>query len=328
MHQSLPELALSEIDLTSSIAGVPLQSPIIINAMTGGAPEVEAINRDLAALAAELGLAMAVGSQTAALKEPAVAPTYSVVREANPHGIILANLSAEATVTQARTAVAMVGANLLQIHLNAPQELQMAEGDRNFRGQLGRIAAVAEALEVPVVVKECGFGLSREVVRHLHQAGVRVVDISGRGGTNFAWIEVSRSGTQEADPGLIHWGIPSACALAEAAALNLPGLDLIGSGGIAYGSQAAKALALGARAVGVAGALLRHHQEGGLAAARSYLQQLHRDLRTTMLLAGATNPSDLHHRPVVLTGEVGEWCRLRGVDVTALANRSKGVEPS
>ncbi|MFZ5813674.1 MAG: type 2 isopentenyl-diphosphate Delta-isomerase [Bacillota bacterium] len=322
VHQSLPELALDEIDLSSSIAGVRLASPVIINAMTGGAPGVEAINRELATLAAELGLAMALGSQTAGLKEPEVARTYRVVREVNPHGVILANVSAEASLEQARAAVAMVGADLLQVHLNAPQELQMAEGDRDFRGQLERIARLVEGLAVPVLVKECGFGLSREAARLLHGAGVRAVDVSGRGGTNFAWIEMARREAEERDPGLEQWGIPTACALAEVVALGLPGLEVVASGGIVYGSEAAKALALGARAVGVAGAVLARQQAGGIAAARRYLRGLLGDLKRAVLLAGAGALPALQRRPVVLTGGVGEWCRLRGVDVAALANRT------
>lgn len=322
VHQSLPELAVEQVDLSTSLAGVELSSPVIINAMTGGAPGVEAINRELATVAGELGLAMALGSQTAGLKEPEVAGSYRVVRQVNPHGVILANLSAEASVERARAAVEMVGANLLQIHLNAPQELQMAEGDRDFRGQLANIARLVEALPVPVVVKECGFGLSKETARLLYQAGVRAVDVSGRGGTNFAWIEMARRHAEDADPGLEQWGIPTACALAEVAALELPGLDIVASGGITYGSEAAKALAMGARAVGVAGAVLKRQQAGGMEEARRYLQRLLADLRAAVLLAGARDLPSLRRKPVVLTGGVGQWCQIRGVDLPGLANRA------
>lgn len=321
MHHSLPELALEQIDLRTSIAGIPLRSPVLINAMTGGAPGVETINRDLAAVARELGLAMALGSQTAGIKEPAVARSYAVVREVNPDGVIIANLSAEATVEKARTAIDMVGANLLQIHLNAPQELVMPEGDRDFRGMLANIGRLVAALPVPVLVKECGFGMSSETVRRLYDAGVRAVDISGRGGTNFAWIEAQRRPDPDIDPGLQQWGIPTACALAEAASLGLADLDIVASGGITWGSDAAKALALGARAVGVAGAVLRRHQAGGIDAARAYLKALLGDLACATLLCGAPDLHGLQRRPLVITGETGQWCRLRGVDLERFARR-------
>jgi len=322
VHHSLPELSLEEIDLTTTIAGVRLGQPVLINAMTGGAEGVTAVNRDLAAAAAELGLAMAVGSQTAGLRDPAVAESYRVVRRVNPKGIILANVGSDATPEQARAAVEMVEADLLQIHLNAPQELRMPEGDRDFRGRLEAIARMVEEAPVPVVVKECGFGVSRDVAVLLHQAGVRAVDVSGRGGTNFAWIEMRRRGAEERDPGLESWGIPSACALAEVLSLDAPGLEVIASGGIRYGSDAAKALALVARAVGIAGAVLEKQQSGGLQAAHRYLEGVLADLRVAVLLTGSASLAELRKRPVVLTGLVGEWCRLRGVDLVALANRS------
>lgn len=321
MHQSLPEIGLAGVDLSTSVAGVALSNPVIINAMTGGAAAVTAINRDLAAIAAELGLAMAVGSQTAGLKEPETTASYRVVREANPRGVVIANLGADATPDTARRAVDMLEADLLQIHLNAPQELLMPEGDREFQGQLERIGRLAAALAVPVLVKECGFGLSRESARQLHAVGVRAVDVSGRGGTNFAWIEAQRGEEPDLDPGLLQWGIPTACALSEVCALGLPGLDVVASGGIAHGSAAAKALALGACAVGVAGPVLRHHQTGGAAAAGRYLQGLLRDLRRAALLCGAATVAELGRRPVVITGETAAWLRLRGVCLESLARR-------
>ncbi len=323
MHQSLPELALDQIDLATSVAGVPLKSPVIINAMTGGAAGVADINRELGQLAAELGLAMAVGSQTAGLREPETAPSYQVVRQVNPSGVLIANVSTGAVLDDARRAVDMLQASLLQVHLNAPQELVMPEGDRDFRGQLARIEELVRSLEVPVLVKECGFGLSGESVRQLHEVGVRAVDVSGRGGTNFAWIESQRSEDAEPDPGLLHWGIPTACALAEAATMGLEGLDVVASGGIVHGSDGAKALALGARAVGVAGAVLRRLQAGGSAAARTYLQGLLSDLKRAALLCGAGSVEQLRSRPVVILGETRNWCDLRGVPLTWLARRTQ-----
>jgi isopentenyl-diphosphate delta-isomerase len=320
VHQSLPEAALDQVDLRTAVGGVPLQTPVIINAMTGGASGVMVINRDLALVARELGIPMALGSQSAGLKEPETRDSYRVVREVNPDGVIIANVSAGTGVDDARRAVEMVEADLLQVHLNAPQELVMREGDRDFRGQVEAIATLVEALPIPVVVKECGFGLSRESARQLHAVGVRTIDLSGRGGTNFAWIEAERR-DEEVDPGLIEWGIPTPCALLEVAALGLPELDVIASGGIRWGSEAAKALALGARAVGLAGAVLKRQQEGGAKAALAYLQGLLRDLRCTILLAGATSVAELQRAPVVVTGWTAEWAERRGVNLQALANR-------
>lgn len=320
MHRSLPELALDQIDLTTYVGGLRCARPVLINAMTGGANAVAEINRDLALLAAELELPMAVGSQTAGIREPEVADSYRVVRRVNPGGVILANVGAGAALDDALRAVDMLEANGLQLHLNAPQELVMPEGDRDFRGQLAGVEALVLRAGVPVIVKECGFGVSKETARQLYDVGVRAIDVSGRGGTNFAWIEGQRGG-EDLDPGLEAWGIPTAAAVAEVANLALPGLDLIASGGISYGSEAARALALGAAAVGVAGAVLRARALGGIDRARAYLTGLLADLVRAMLLSGAPNVAAMQRRPVVITGQTGEWCRLRGVDLVRLANR-------
>jgi isopentenyl-diphosphate delta-isomerase len=320
VHQSLPEAALEQVDLASSIGGVALAQPVLINAMTGGASGVTAINRDLALAARELGIPMAVGSQSAGLKEPETRDSYRVVRQVNPDGVILANVSAGTGLAAARQAVEMIEADLLQVHLNAPQEIVMREGDRDFRGQVEAIASLVEGLPVPVVVKECGFGLSQESARQLYAVGVRVIDLSGRGGTNFAWIEAERGGMTR-DPGLLGWGIPTPAALLEVAALGLSGLDLIASGGIRWGSEAAKALAGGARAVGLAGAVLQAQQAGGVEGVVAYLRSFLWDLRAATLLAGATSLAELQRAPLVVTGWTAQWAARRGVDLDGLARR-------
>ncbi|OTA40209.1 MAG: hypothetical protein A6D92_21520 [Symbiobacterium thermophilum] len=149
VNHSLPELALAEIDLTTSVAGVRLAQPVVINAMTGGADDVTAINRDLAAVAADLGLAMAVGSQTAGLRDPAVADSYRVVRRVNPKGIILANVGSDATPEQARAAVEMVEADLLQIHLNAPRSCACPRATGTSGGGWRRSAASSRRCRSP-----------------------------------------------------------------------------------------------------------------------------------------------------------------------------------
>jgi isopentenyl-diphosphate delta-isomerase len=324
VHRSLPELSLDQIDLSTTLGTVPLAHPVLINAMTGGAPGLEVINRDLAEAAGVLGVAMAVGSQTAALRDPQVAHTYRIVRSTNPKGVIIANVGAGVELDDARRAVEMIEANLLQIHLNAPQELVMAEGDRDFRGQLARMEQMVSRLSVPVIVKECGFGLARESIMQLQQIGVRIVDVAGRGGTNFAWIEAMRI-ERPIDPGLEAWGLPTAAALAESLAARDGELAVIASGGIRRGSEGAKALAMGADAVAIAGPVLAAQQEGGALGAATYLQNILHEMRCAALLCGAQNLSALHQVPVVITGTIGEWCRLRGVPVEGWARRGRNV---
>jgi isopentenyl-diphosphate delta-isomerase len=318
VHNSLPELSFDDICISSSIQNIALRVPVIVNSMTGGVPATEKINRDLADIAASLGAAMAVGSQTLGLDDSSLERTYRIARLRNPDGVIIANINAFATIHQANAAIDMVEADLLQIHLNAPQEVIMKEGARNFRGQLKRIEEIVLHSPVPVIVKECGFGLSRESVKRLYDVGVRAIDVSGRGGTNFARIEAERQGIT-LDPGLEHWGISSCSALIEAVTLDLPDLEIIASGGIVHGSEAAKALALGAAAVGVAGSVLNRYRVGGHREAYQYMKDLITDIKRVLLLCGARTLDGLRKLPVLVFGRTRDWCHLRGISVEQFA---------
>lgn len=313
IHRATPELDWSDLDLSQDLAGVPLPVPVYLNAITGGSPGVQPVNAALAALAARHGLPMAVGSQKAALDDPTLCETYRAARREHPHGVLIANLSATATPAQVETAVDMLGADLIQIHVNAAQELIMPEGDRTFRHWLDSISRLVRTAPVPVIVKEVGFGMAGESIAQLYAAGVRCVDVSGQGGTNFASIEGARRG-RPLDPGLAQWGHPTPYCLAEAMALGLPDLAVLASGGISYGSQAAKCLAMGARAVGIAGSLLKVLVSQGPEAADEWLGGFLSDLTVAVLLTGSRTLADLRRQPVIITGRMAEWLTRRGID--------------
>ncbi|MBE1445985.1 isopentenyl-diphosphate delta-isomerase [Paenibacillus sp. OAS669] len=322
IHNCLPETSTSLISLQTSIGELNLSSPIIINAMTGGAHETEEINRELAIAARETGLAMAVGSQMSALKNPEVVSSYRIVREMNPDGIIFGNLGSEATLEQALRAVEMVRADALQIHLNVMQELIMPEGDRDFQGMLERISAIVEQVGVPVIVKEVGFGMARESVDALLGIGISVIDVGGYGGTNFAAIENMRRSLPM--DWLNEWGCTTATALLEAdyASSRHANVFLIGSGGIRNSLEACKALILGASAVGVAGAFLRTLRQEGTAALVEHIREMHNEMKLVMTALGAPTVQDLHKVPVVISGETAHWCYARGIDIQSFANRN------
>jgi isopentenyl-diphosphate delta-isomerase len=320
VHRALPDFDLGDVTLATTLGGLSFSSPLLINAMTGGAGRTEEINRGLAEVAKRTGLAMAVGSQRAALKHPELERTYAVVRDVNPDGLVIANLGAGASLADAERAVAMVGADLMQLHLNAAQELTMPEGDRSFRGLLEKIQAVVEGLSVPVIVKEVGNGMSAETYRKLAEAGVQIVDVAGMGGTNFVSIENRRR------PGLMfeelerEWGQTTAVALLEAQPF-LSEFDVIGSGGVQTALDAAKCLALGANVVGVAGAILRPLMEHGVKAAVGIVEHWQEELRVILTLQECASVAELRQRPLIVRGQTAEWCRLRGIDLERIARR-------
>lgn len=315
VHNCLPDLAWADVSLATSVAGIPLRHPVVINAVTGGAADVAATNAALAEVARRTGAAMAVGSQYAACEDASVRDSFAVVRRVNPDGIFFANLGAHASPADAVAAVDMVGAAALQIHLNVAQELVMTEGDRDFTGYLANIAAIAAAGRVPVIAKEVGCGVAREQATALAAAGALAIDVGGMGGTNFLAIEAARSGAELSAEALA-WGIPTAVSAVEVASVLPRTVDMIVSGGVRTPLDAAKALALGGRAVGIAAPLVRLVHAEGAEAAALWLAAFLAELRRYMALAGAKTVGDLAAVPVVITGATREWLIARDIDLS------------
>lgn len=308
VHVSLPQMSLDDVNLHSKIGELTLSSPIFVNAMTGGGGEqTEAINRDIAIVARETGIAMSVGSQMAAMKDHKQISSYQVVRQENPNGIVIGNLGGEATLDQAFRAVEMLEANALQIHLNVIQELVMPEGDRDFSHILKNIESIVSQLSVPVIVKEVGFGMSYETVSLLADAGVSYVDISGFGGTNFAKIENQRR--SRLLKYFNNWGISTASSIVEAN--HVPNVHIIASGGIQDGMDVAKCLSLGATGVGLAGYFLKVYKEEGVASLIQEVHTIHDDLAIIMTALGIKNIEEFTSVKKVMKGETYHWLQQR-----------------
>jgi isopentenyl-diphosphate Delta-isomerase len=320
IHQSLPNINLSDVSLHHKIGELYLSSPIFINAMTGGGGDkTYRINKQLAGVAKETGLAMAVGSQMSALKDKTQSYTFKVVREENPSGIIIANLGSEATSDQAKLAVEMIEANAIQIHLNVIQELVMPEGDRDFSGALKRIEAIVRDSSVPVIVKEVGFGMCKESVEILSSVGVMAVDVGGFGGTNFAQIENRRR--ENSLSFFNEWGIPTAVSIIEASQ-SKGKASVIGSGGFTSASEIAKGLATGADAIGFAGYFLNFLVKKGAESLLEEIKSIQRDLVMIMTALGARTIKDLQNAPIIISGETYHWLSQRGIETKDYSQRT------
>lgn len=318
IHNALPEIDWEELDTSCGFMGKRLRAPLMINAITGGHAGVLEINRELARAAAATGIAMAVGSQRAALDDPAVRSTFYVARKENPRGLLLANLSAFCTLQEALDAVKMIDADGIQLYLNVNQELVMREGEARFSGGLENIKHLALNLPVPVLVKEVGCGMARETVQALADAGVHYIDVSGLGGTNFAAIEGRRGG--KGGFSLEQWGIPTAIGLLEALSIGRR-ISVVASGGVRTAEDAAKALTAGASLVALAGPFLRALKKDGTKGLIKYINDLILGLSRVMMLTGAQHLAALSQKPLVITGFVAEWLERRGVDVNSYARR-------
>lgn len=262
-HVALPELHLDEIDLSAQLVGKQLRAPLLISSMTGGPARAADINRNLAIACSELGIALAVGSQRVAIEGADAGGLGKELRRLAPNVPLLGNFGAAQLnkgfgIAEARRAVEMIEADALIIHLNPLQEAVQPEGDRDWRGLFGKIGDLARQLDVPLIVKEVGAGISGQVARRLLDLGVSAIDVAGAGGTSWAAVEAARI----SDPvraaiatAFSDWGRPTADALVEVRAACPSGF-VIGSGGIRDGIDCAKAIRLGANIVGqAAGAL-------------------------------------------------------------------------
>jgi len=258
-HRALPERDLADVDLRCELLGARLRAPLVVSAMTGGTGEAGAINDRLARAAREHGVGMCLGSGRALLDDPGLLRTYaSGVRPP----LLLANLGAAqlrgpAGPGRAEALVELLDADGLSLHLNPLQEAVQPEGEPTFAGVVDAIAAVVERIAPrPVVVKEVGFGLDPEDVALLRAAGVAAVDVAGAGGTNWALVEGHRTpGAGAVASAFADWGLATAEAVVEARRAA-PDLAVLASGGVSDGVDAAKCLALGASAVGLARTLL------------------------------------------------------------------------
>ncbi len=327
MPNALPQLALDEVDSSvrvfakeaSSADGTSATadgtsansailtpsfiwcSPLYINAMTGGSSNAQKINAQLARVAAKTGVAIASGSLSAALQNNALSATFSVIRSENTRGFVMANVSAGTSQSDAMRAVEMLQANALQVHLNAAQELVMPEGDRDFRNWLKNIEQIVRSCErvrVPVVVKETGCGMTARDVLRLRNIGVRAVDVSGRGGTNFVAIENARRSRGVYDY-LADWGLTTVESLIDIQkcdALKADPVEIFASGGVRTPLDVVRALALGASAVGVAGEFLHTLMHEGEDALLQQILDWQEQIRVIMALLGCKSVADLRDK--------------------------------
>ncbi len=303
IHRALPEIDKSAIDLRTNFLGLRADAPIVIAAMTGGHPQTYDINKRLAQAAEELRIPIGVGSQRAAVEDPSLASTFKVVRECAPSCPVIANIGAT-HVEVAPEAVEMIDADILAIHLNPLQEAIQPEGDCNSVGFLDNIAEIRASIDIPIIVKETGAGISPLVARQLEDLGIDAIDVGGVGGTSWSAVEYYRAlkeGNQmKAQLGQEYWdwGIPTALSLIMTrGATDLP---VIATGGVRSGLDVAKALALGAMAAGIAHPLLAPAANGTAQDVVTKLKGFTESLKVAMYLTGCDCIDDLARQPLLL----------------------------
>lgn len=302
-HCALPGVDLDGVDLGLTLWGKSLAYPWLISSMTGGTPEAKQINLFLAEAAQALGIAMGLGSQRAAIESPDLAATYQV-RSVAPDILLFANLGLVQLnygygLEHAQRAVDMIEADALILHLNPLQEAVQPDGDRHWSGLWSKLEALVKALDVPIIVKEVGNGISGPVAKRLQECGVGAIDVAGAGGTSWSEVEAHRQTDRQAKEvahNFADWGLPTALSLQQVVQ-NTEQIPIFASGGIRSGIDGAKAIALGATLVGSAAPVLAEAKVNAQRVYDHYQARL-RELQIAAFCCDAANLTQLAQVPL------------------------------
>ncbi|MHA1720700.1 MAG: type 2 isopentenyl-diphosphate Delta-isomerase [Promethearchaeota archaeon] len=324
VHNSLPEIDLNDIDISMKFLGKKkIEAPIIIGALTGGTELGLKINQKLAAAAEKFHIPLMVGSQRIQLEYPDISKNFSYIRENAPNIPIIANLGISQLIQMEDfnpidKIIQSIEADAIAIHLNPLQEIIQPEGETNFSTALQKISELNKFLKIPLIIKETGAGLSKEVSKKLNNIGVNYLDISGLGGTSFAAIEHSRAKKQNnhfksiIGNRFLDWGIPTAASIIETKSIVNNSTVVIGCGGIRNGLEIAKAIAIGADLTAIAQPFLKKAYNNSIEL-EIFIKTLISELKSSMFLTGSENLKKLQSSEYIIFPPLSTWLEKRGI---------------
>lgn len=302
-HSSLPKYNLDEIDLSTNFAGHNFKFPFFINAMTGGSEAGKNINKKLAKIANECEILLVTGSYSAALKNKDD-DSFKIVRKNNENLLLATNIGIDKNFTSGQKAIKDLNPIFLQIHVNLMQELIMPEGSRNFNEWENNLRDFVKNIKVPLVLKEVGFGMDRKTIEKAIELGIKTVDISGRGGTNFAYIENMRR--KNYFEYLNDWGKTTVQALLDAKKFDGK-VEIVASGGVRNPLDVIKCLVLGASGVGISGTILKFLSEYSTDEIIEILNSWKHECKMIMCALNAKNLNELKNIKYYLYGKTLDY---------------------
>ena len=240
------------------------------------------------------------GSYSAALKDPSD-DSFSVKLN-HPDLLLGTNIGLDKPVELGLQTVQEMNPLLLQVHVNVMQELLMPEGERQFRLWQSNLKDYAEQISVPLVLKEVGFGMDVKTIAKAYEMGIRTVDLSGRGGTSFAYIENRRSGQRDY---LNDWGQSTMQTLLNAQDWK-DKMELLVSGGVRNPLDIIKCLVFGAKAVGLSRTMLELVENYSVDVVISIVEGWKEDLRLIMCALNCSKIEDLQEVDYLLYGKLKE----------------------
>ena len=195
-YTSMPEINLAAVDTRVKFLQWDCTFPLVISSMTGGEAHGRTINSNLAKACEAEGIPFGLGSMRIVNRYPTSAFTFDV-KQYCPNAPMFANIGLVQLnygfgAAEINKIVDAVKADGVFVHLNHTQEACQPEGDTNFENLFEKFAKVLPDIKVPVVVKGVGHGIERKWVEKFASLGVKLIDVSGTGGTSWAWIEGRR----------------------------------------------------------------------------------------------------------------------------------------
>lgn len=302
-HNAISDICLDEVDTSINFLGRKISMPLMVDAITGGGSSSAAINEDLSSICQELSIPMACGSESIALTEKESRESFELIKDKKDL-LRIGNLGFERNYEDFVFAKDLIDAHAMQIHLNLAQEMVMKEGDNNYHSPLSIIEELVEKFDCPIIVKETGCGISKNVAKKLIEKNVKYIDIAGQGGTNFIEIEDLRNFDMDFSD-FYTWGIPTAKSIIDIRRLS-DDIFIIASGGIKTAMDIVKSIIIGADMTAMTGEVLNYLLRGGYDACENFLKEINHKMKIIMVLLGVKNIDQLKKVDYKLTGRLKE----------------------
>ncbi|MBD3253658.1 MAG: type 2 isopentenyl-diphosphate Delta-isomerase [Candidatus Lokiarchaeota archaeon] len=330
IHHAYPENNYDEVDISTEFFGKKIKAPICISAITGGHKLSKEINRILAKAAQKEGIIMSVGSQRAGILEEALTDTFGIVREVAPNIPIIGNIGigqiseSNFKKTSFQRLIDMIQADAIAVHFNPLHEMLQVNGDRSYKTFKENFLKIRNEFNLPIIAKEVGSGLNREVALKLNKMGFDGFDVGGAGGTSFAAIEYYRAPkllvnyTRHPAKLFWEWGIPTPASIYEIRDTN-PKL-IIATGGLRNGMDIAKAIALGADIGGFAYKFLRtawdDYKQKSTSTTIKEIRTLKQELKSCLWLMNLKNCLQLkkNRSKYIIFKKLYKWIKQRQID--------------
>lgn len=302
-HNALSDVSLKQIDTSVEFMGQKISMPLMVDAITGGGDSSASINEDLSSICQAINIPMAVGSESIALTDESSRESFELVKQKEDL-FRIGNLGFERNYEDFIFARDLIDAKAMQVHLNIAQELVMKEGDNDYHSSIDIIGELVEKFPYPIIVKETGSGISKEVAQKLIEKNVKYIDVAGKGGTNFIEIEDLRDFEMDYSD-LYNWGIPTAKSIIDVRSAS-DDVFIIASGGIKTAMDVVKSIIIGADMAAMTGEVLNYLLRGGYQACEDFLKEVNHKIKIIMVLLGVRNIEELKKVDYKLIGELKE----------------------